>query len=177
MNQRNRPVRRCTVYAEHGDRLSQVCEMPDPPPCAPEDRVRAGATPLAQIMSNDVVCATPDLDVEALVALMVRERLGCIPVVDRRRRPIGIVTKTALVELVGVHVLTSSRAISDEVRSRTVDDVMMPMAMTLRETATVADAAKQMTREQTHHVLVVYADGRLAGVVSSHDLVTWLVDA
>ena len=50
-----------------------------------------------------------------------------------------------------------------------------PLALVLDEHATVAHAAAMMSLEDTHHVLVVDADARLVGVVSSKDIVDWLV--
>jgi CBS domain-containing protein len=59
---------------------------------------------------------------------------------------------------------------------RDADEVMMPIALVLDETATVAHAAAMMALEDTHHVLVVRETGELVGVVSSKDIVKWLVD-
>ena len=51
----------------------------------------------------------------------------------------------------------------------------MPIAFVLQEQATVAHAAAMMSLEDTHHVLVVRSSGELVGVVSSKDVVEWLV--
>ena len=52
----------------------------------------------------------------------------------------------------------------------------MPLALTLPETASVAHAAAFMAAENTHHVLVVAADARLVGVVSTRDVTLWIAD-
>ena len=126
--------------------------------------VTASATCVGRIMTTDVVCATADLGLDVLVSLMMEQRLGCVPVIDARRHPIGVVTKLDLVE----------HAVIDD-HCATVDDVMMPLALTVRDTCTIADAAKLMLVEDIHHVIVVTGDGEIAGVVSSRDLVRWLV--
>ena len=176
MNHRNGLVRHYTVYTAAGEPLTQASESPDvvAPPRTPRQLARL--TTLQQVMSNEVTCALPDLALEAVLDLMIRHRIGCLPIVDRVRRPLGIVTKMDLVELVGAQILATSGPIPDDLRSRTADDIMMPIALTLPETSSVADAAKMMSLEDTHHVLVVTVDGRLSGVVSTHDIVTWLVD-
>jgi CBS domain-containing protein len=51
---------------------------------------------------------------------------------------------------------------------------MLPMAFTLDERATVAQAAALMAIEDLHHVPIISARGRLVGVVSSLDIVRWL---
>jgi CBS domain-containing protein len=51
---------------------------------------------------------------------------------------------------------------------------MMPCAMTLMPTDTVGRAAKLMSAEGFHHVLVVDKERSLIGVVSTLDLTRWL---
>lgn len=129
-------------------------------------------------MQRDLVCARPDLEVHAVVRLMIEHRVGCIPVVDQRRRPIGVITKFDLVE----HLDASMRATTEglplpaDVLARSAEDVMMPLALTLPEQATVAHAASMIAEEGMHHVLVVSTDGVLVGVVSTRDIVMWLAE-
>jgi CBS domain-containing protein len=59
--------------------------------------------------------------------------------------------------------------------ARTADEVMMPLALTLAADSSIAEAAAMMTSEDLHHVMVVSETGALVGVVSSKDIVTWLV--
>jgi len=40
----------------------------------------ANVVPAARIMSHDVVCARADLATDALIELMVRNHIGCVPV-------------------------------------------------------------------------------------------------
>ncbi|MEO8845496.1 MAG: CBS domain-containing protein [Kofleriaceae bacterium] len=119
-------------------------------------------------MSRDVVCARDDLDVDAVVELMVRRRIGCVPVVDRDGRPIGMVTKQDLVEQ-----LLASRD-PEATTALAVYQLMMPLAFTLDEHATIAHAAALMIVENIHHVAIVGESGCLIGVVSTYDIVRWL---
>ena len=160
-------VRRCTVYHGHGQPYVQSMELGRTEEPAPHEPTIADRVPVARVMSRDLVCARPDLDAAAVVALMLENHVGCVPVVDQRRRPIGVITKLDLVEqmcqLPGEHA------------ARTAEELMLPLAITLGENATVAHAAAMMTCEDVHHVLVVGASGELVGVVSSKDVVNWLV--
>ncbi len=126
-------------------------------------------------MSNEVVCARADLEIHAAIKLMMRYRIGCLPIVDHLRRPVGIVTKFDLVEQLEA-ALRPVGAPPLDLRPRCVDDVMMPLALTLPERATVGQAASMMALEDTHHVLVVSDGARLVGVVSTRDIVMWVVD-
>ncbi|MFN0246967.1 MAG: HPP family protein [Kofleriaceae bacterium] len=125
-------------------------------------------------MSNDLVCAYDDLEIGALVSLMLRHHIGSIPILDRSGRAIGVVTKTDLVEHLDGMLRTPA---AGEQRPHVVRarDLMMPLPLTLPESATIAQAAKLMLAEDIHHVLVSSEGGFLVGVVSSIDLVRWMV--
>jgi CBS domain-containing protein len=167
MNPHHTKVRRCTVHHGGGDTLSETCDLPQPP-----DNERAG---LQAIMSNNLVCARRDLDIHAATKLMIEHHIGCLPIVDHLRRPIGVITKFDLVEQLEA-ALRPQPATPVDLRRRSLDDVMMPLALTLPEDATVAQAATMMSLEDTHHVLVVGQDARLVGVVSTRDIVVWVAE-
>ena len=124
----------------------------------------AGQVPVTEIMTPHVVCASPDLGLGALLEVMIRDRLGCVPVVDDGGQPIGMVTKLDIVEHLGA---PSQR------HAALVADVMMPLAITLDERATAADAAALMSGEDMHHVMIVSAR-RLVGIVSTMDITRWV---
>jgi CBS domain-containing protein len=125
----------------------------------------ASEVPVSTIMSCEVFTARRTDPVTELVQQMLRAHVGCIPIVDEHGHPAGIVTKTDLVEALCKPEL------------RTAADVMMPLAIVLNEHATVAHCAQMMTIEDFHHVMIVSATGALVGVVSSQDIVRWLVRA
>jgi CBS domain-containing protein len=152
-------VARCRVFTNDGELETTRCrpvervDLPRVPTIA--DHVR-----ISEIMSTDVVCARPDLDIAAVTELLVDNHIGCIPIVDSVGRPKGIVTKLDLLDR--------------EWPGMTAGDVMMPLAITLNLNATVAHAAAVMGLEDFHHVMVIAPDGTLAGVVSTMDVCRWL---
>ncbi len=152
-------IQRCRVYAADGQlqttRTHQVARR-----ALPRTRTIADTIPVTEIMARDIVCARADLSVEALTALLVRNHIGCIPIVDDRGHPIGIVTKLDLVERTP--------------KMATAADVMMPLAITLNQHATIAHAAAVMSVEDFHHVMVVAGDHTLLGLVSTMDIARWL---
>jgi CBS domain-containing protein len=129
-------------------------------------------------MSSDVVCARPTLEIAGVVSLMIRHHIGCLPVVDDRRHPIGMITKFDIVEQLDTFMRSAGTGSPTpaDLAARTADEVMMPLAMTLDEHASVARAAALMTTEDLHHVAVVNNRGLLVGVVSTKDIATWLVE-
>lgn len=140
----------------------------DEPSRPPRRATIADDVPVTTIMSTRLVCAYPDLGVLALPRLFLNEHIGCIPIVDHRGHPQGIVTKSDLVE----HLDGDAAAWT----FKTARDVMMPLALTLDERASVAHAASLMTLEDLHHVMIVSCEGALIGVVSAKDIVRWLVE-
>jgi CBS domain-containing protein len=133
-------------------------------------------TAIQQIMSRDLVSVRPDADISQVVSLMVGRHLGCVPVVNEQGKPIGIITKFDVVEQLdaAMHLEASGCPLPSDLKVQTANDVMMPLALTLDEHATVAHASSMMVSEDTHHVLVVSSDGTLVGVVSSKDIVRWV---
>lgn len=132
-------------------------ERPPSPSDAGADQVS-----VSEIMSRRLICAFPDLSLTKLIHLMIRERLGCVPVVDDTGHPVGMVTKFDIVE----HFEAPKP-------DALVEHVMMPLAITLDDNATVAHAAALMASEDMHHVMIV-SDRRLIGVVSTMDVTRWL---
>lgn len=129
----------------------------------------ADSVPVSQIMSREVVCAREDLALDALLELLVTRHIGCVPIVDDRGRPIGMVTKLDLVEqLLPPHLRPPAPP------PRIASDVMMPLAITLDERATLAHVIAMMSVEDVHHVPIVSDAGALIGVISAMDVVRWL---
>jgi CBS domain-containing protein len=130
----------------------------------------ADKVPITAIMTRNVVCARQRLPVKTIVRLMIRNHISCVPVIDERGRPRGMVTKSDLIE-----ILEDVDA-RFEVETRTAEEVMMPLAITLDDKSTVAHAASMMTLEGFHHVMVIAQSGVLIGIVSSQDVVRWIVE-
>jgi CBS domain-containing protein len=157
------------IYRGHGSRSVRIpcCETEDPRPA--KVPTIADCIPATQIMTRDVICAREDLDLGALVDLIVGRHIGCIPIIDDRGHPLGMVTKLDLVEQ-----QLAGRASDPPPPSIVASHVMMPVALTLDEHASVAQAAAMMAIEGVHHVPIVADSGCLIGVVSTMDIVRWL---
>lgn len=151
------------VYEKHG-----VCTMRTPaleePAYEPARKATiADTVPVTRVMSRQVICAREDTEAAAVLELVIRNRIGCVPVVDEYGKPIGIITKLDLIDQ------TSTRAVHP-----TTNDIMMPLAITLDEHASLAHAAALMALEDIHHIPVVADSGILVGIVSTMDIVRWL---
>lgn len=155
------------LEATHGEEYI-VCEVaPDEIAMGPPRRHRVrrptegDKTPLSAVMSRDIVCASPDLPVAELVALLLDRGFSGVPVVDSEGKPIGVVSKSDLL---------------DGKRGELVRDIMMPIAFTLPESASLSHAAALMAYESVHRIPVVAMDGEVIGIVSSMDIVRWVAE-
>ena len=168
----------CSVYCGRGDR-PQLVTLPGFPDNLKVHRISASGVPLHQIMSRKLICAREDLDVAVVVGLMIRHHIGCIPVVDERQHPIGMITKSDVIEQIDATMssVNNGYPLPEDLQARCADEVMMPLAFTLPESASVAHAAALMMSEDTHHVIVVNGSGQISGVVSSRDIVAWLLES
>lgn len=170
-------LRHSVVYDRHGEPIVERVQVPNPPDTPVTGSPSNALEPRVQhVMSNDLICASEDLEIAALVKLVVQNHIGCVPVVDRTGRAIGVVTKSDLVE--HLDVLLSHEARTERTRPTITraKDIMMPLPFTLLESAGLAQAAAMMVLEDVHHVLVVNSVGILVGLVSSKDLVQWMVE-
>ncbi|HKE20196.1 MAG TPA: CBS domain-containing protein [Kofleriaceae bacterium] len=120
----------------------------------------ADGTPVCAIMTTDVVCVSPDLGLGELAQLLLERNIGGAPVVDDHRRLVGLVSQS---DLIG-----ATR------QDATVADIMMSMAFTLPESATVSCAAALMAFEGIHRVPILSSGGCVVGMLSSLDVARWL---
>ena len=118
---------------------------------------------LAALVRRQPVTAPPDATLREAVQAMAEHRVGSIIVVEPESgRPIGIFTLRDLLYRVA--------AVSCDL-DRMLMSVMSDGSLhTVNWRATIYQAALVMARHGVHHILVVDASGKLAGVVSQDDI-------
>ena len=124
----------------------------------------ADLTPVSEIMAKDVVAVRPELRVEDLEELLLARGISGAPVIDDAGRPIGVVSKTDLVQRKDAAGAGATR----------VRDIMMRTAFCLSERESIARAAGLMAFEGVHRVPVVGSRGMVTGVISPLDIMRWL---
>lgn len=120
-------------------------------------------TQLAAFIRRKPVTAAPETPLREVVEMMADERVGSVVVVEAEsQRPIGIFTLRDLLRRVAARGLDL--------------DAMVASAMTdcglvvLHWRSTAYQAEIMLARHGVHHIIVVDATGRLAGVVSQSDI-------
>jgi CBS domain-containing protein len=143
---------------------------------------------LSEIMTPNVICVDPGLDLDALAALFLERGISGAPVVNDDGWPIGIVSKTDLLrqrysepgddsprqKVEGDELDTGPDVGVEPKRRAVVADVMMPVTFALPQNETVARAAALMAFEGVHRVAVLGANGKVTGILSSLDVLRWL---
>ena len=149
----------------------------------------AATTHVSAIMSRDVITVRSGTSVDVVAEVMLSRGLSRVPVLDASGHLIGIVSKTDLVEQAhdegdtlqetslpsapGTH-LDDLCGFHIQGEGAIVDDVMSQQVLAVDETATIQRAAQTMVGSRVHGLPVVTAAGRLAGFVSTMDVLAWL---
>jgi CBS-domain-containing membrane protein len=122
------------------------------------------------VMTTDVVTVREDTLCHEIVDLLVRHRIGAVPVVDDEGHAIGVVSATDL--LPGPVAAPSGRYRHVRLRgfATVARDVMSRPAVVAQPSLAVDFAARLMRRAKVHRLVVVDRRGRVAGIVTRRDL-------
>lgn len=136
----------------------------------------------AEIMTRNVITATPSTEVREIVDLMIKNRISAVPVVDDGGRVIGMVSEGDLMRRVEnnterrdswwLAALFSARNDADSyVKShgRRAEDVMTREPITISEDTPLYKIAQTLEKNHIKRVPVV-ANGKLVGIVSRSNL-------
>ncbi|MFF3110944.1 HPP family protein [Kitasatospora sp. NPDC057904] len=120
-----------------------------------------GRTLVRDCVSHPGVAVTPGTDFATVAAVLSASRRGIVPVVTADGSVAGAVA---------VSDLLAAYADEDTEAELSARDLMTSPAVTITDTTTAAAAAALLAEHSLHHLPVVDADGRLTGLLSSHDL-------
>ncbi|TRZ64111.1 MAG: CBS domain-containing protein [Rhodocyclaceae bacterium] len=138
--------------------------MPTPPrPSAVTGNSLSLHSQLAALVRRKPVTASPETPLREALQLMSENRVGSIIVIEPESgRPIGIFTLRDL-----LHRVAAKTCDVEQWLASVMSDSGLAM---LNWRSTVYQAALLMARRGVHHVIIVDAAGRLAGVVSQEDI-------
>jgi CBS domain-containing protein len=141
--------------------------------------VAVKTTTVQGVMTASVVAVREDADFKEIVTALRSRRISAFPVLDAAGRVIGVVSEADLLAkeatpgpppgLVRLAWLLKERSKATGV---TAAEIMTKPAVTIREDATVADAARLMQSHRVKQLPVVDGAGRLRGIVSRADVLT-----
>lgn len=114
------------------------------------------------VMSSPVITIKDTDTVLAATKLMKKNEIGCVVVVDKSGKPLGLMTERDVVRRVAALDLLPSKV-------QAAKSMTKPLS-TIDATANVTDAAKKM-RQLKIRRLVVLQGGKLKGIITSNDIV------
>jgi len=167
--------------------VAHAARMETTPPSLPN------TTPVSEIMTRNVLCVTRDLNTDELRRIFLERGISGAPVVDGQGQAIGVVSKTDLVR----HTQEAPEVQEDEplrVRGQDgtaydlgpgfhsepvsrvkVQDIMTPIAYTLKAGTSIAQAAALMAFEGVHRLpIVCETNNEIIGLLSALDVMRWI---
>ncbi|HID47873.1 MAG TPA: CBS domain-containing protein [Methanothermococcus okinawensis] len=128
------------------------------------------STPVKEIMTSDVIHVYPEESIIKAFEKLLKYRISCLPVVDRERKIVGIITTTDI-----GHNLIEDRYTLDT----TVGDVMTKEVVTIKPGEPVINAIKKMDEygdkgEIINQLPVVDEDNRIVGIISDGDIIKFI---
>lgn len=146
---------------------------------------RFGQTVCASVMSRDVVAVQFATPLDEAWRLLQQHRLRALPVLDRGRHVIGILSRTDFLEHAGVEVHTGLAAqlrallhripLSHSDKPEVVGQIMTRPVVTALVDTPLLELVPRMA-EGLHQIPVVEADGKLAGMLTQSDMIAALYE-
>ena len=151
-----------------------------------------GTTPVAELMVTNIVSVKAADKMEEVAKVFIKNDINAAPVLNAQEQCVGIITSHDVVEYESSRSIVLKELCSGkyamqifdaEEKFRTAgmrfDEAGFHMTTSLH-TATPDDplsrVAKQMCRQHVHHVIVLDEDERPIGLLSSLDLVGFVVN-
>lgn len=148
-------------------------------------RRRFGEITCADIMSKDAVSVEFGTELEEAWALLRKHKIKALPVIDRSRRVIGIITQIDFMKNANLDVYDgfeaklrrfiqkTSKVYSE--KPEVVGQIMTSPAVTAKMDTHIIELIPLMTQHRVHHhIPVIDTDHRLVGIVTQSDLVSAL---
>lgn len=147
-------------------------------------RRKMGEISCADIMSRDLVTAEYGTELEEAWALLHFHKIKAIPVVDKSRRVIGIIT---LVDFLKRANLKTYKTFQDKLiafikrtpgmnadKPEVVGQIMASPVYSAKETMHIVELVPLLSERGLHHIPIVDAERRLVGMVTQSDLIAAL---
>lgn len=147
-------------------------------------RRKMGEISCADIMSRDLVTAEYGTELEEAWALLRYHKIKAIPVVDKAKRVIGIIT---LVDFLKRANLKTYETFEDKLmkfikrtpgmasdKPEVVGQIMAAPVYSAKETMHIVELVPLLSERGLHHIPIVDAERRLIGMVTQSDLIAAL---
>lgn len=142
------------------------------------------------LMTKKVVCAYPETPIKQVIKILVDYDIDGVPVIDKREKLIGVVSKTDILEYnekePGKRIPKGGKSFYHDTNGRSkkdfekiskekdfgkavVKDIMTSHVVTADADETIDRLAKKMYQEKIHRI-IIQEDRKVIGVVSTLDI-------
>lgn len=137
-------------------------------------------------MTKDVITIKPEATVEELARLLIKHKISGVPIVDDKKKFIGIVTENDLISqnkrlhiptvirLFDAFIVLGSDKFEEEIKkmtATTVVEICTKKVVSITEDTTLQEVATIMS-EKNIHLLPVLRNGLVVGIVGKADVVS-----
>ena len=139
------------------------------------------------IMTTDVIVANKNDIIANVANLLIKEKIGGLPVVDEENKVVGIISETDIMKkeshvdsprmlnfIQGIIFLDDMKKFEDEMRAIAaykVEDLMSKDTITVNENDTFDYVANVMINKSINRVPVVDENNFLKGIICRYDII------
>ena len=139
------------------------------------------------IMTTDVIVARKDDSIANVATLLIREKIGGLPVVDEENKVVGIISETDIMQketdiesprvinfFQGLIFLDDIKKLEDDMKkvaAYKVEDLMSKDIITVNEDDSFDYVANVMIKKSINRVPVVDKENFLKGIICRYDII------
>jgi CBS domain-containing protein len=133
---------------------------------------RLEQTRVGEVMTRDVCCVSDTLRAEELEAMLVRNQVSALPVVDGEGRLLGLVSRSDRpMHAAGSRGMETPGASAP---GKGGPELVVHSPVVLDEQTTLPRAAAAVASSSVRRAVVVSADGRVVGILTALDIARWV---
>lgn len=131
-------------------------------------------TPISEIMTKDVITLNSTDDLETAERLFKKNKIRHIPVVSGKK-VIGMLSLTDLLRISFAEDFDEESVGTIVYNMFTIEQVMAKNLVSVASSATIKEVAEILSKKEFHAIPVI-DDGELAGIVTTTDLINYLIE-
>ena len=144
------------------------------------------------IMTTDVIVAKTDDSIANVATLLIKEKIGGLPVVDENNKVVGIISETDIMQketdiesprvlnfFQGLIFLDDIKKLEDDMKkvaAYKVEDLMSKDIITVNENDSFDYVANVMRKKSINRVPVVDKENFLKGIICRYDIIKAMYD-
>lgn len=128
--------------------------------------------PISTIMSSELKTVLPDSPATEIDTLFKENRIHHIPVLDEKRKVVGIVGKSDFLYLLRGYTSHETDRFRElaKLRAFKAMEIMKEEVETLRDTDPIKEAVRLLSENRYQALPVLDGEGSICGIVTTHDI-------